>query len=55
MQLSWTGCLTYQGLLLLLSRSDMSDCNPTDCVLPGFSVHHQLLELTSVWVYFHLF
>ena len=26
-------------------------CNPTDCSMPGFPVHHQLLELTQTHVH----
>ena len=26
-------------------------CNPMDCSMPGFSVHHQLLELTQTHVH----
>ena len=26
-------------------------CNPVDCCMPGFSVHHQLLELAQTPVY----
>ena len=25
-------------------------CDPTDCSMPGFSVHHQLLELAQIYV-----
>ena len=30
-----------------VARSCQTLCNPMDCSMPGFSVHHQLLELTQ--------
>ena len=38
-------------LLLLFSHSVVSDCNPMDCSMPGFPVHHQLLELAQTHVH----
>ena len=29
------------------SCSVISDCHPMDCIMPGFPVHHQLLELVQ--------
>ena len=42
----------WQTSLLLFSRSVMSDSlQPMDCSMPGFSVHHQLLELAQTHVH----
>ena len=29
----------------------LTHCNPMDCSMPGFPVHHQLLELTQTYVH----
>ena len=34
-----------------LTQSCPTPCNPMDCNMPGFSVHHQLLELTQTHVH----
>ena len=34
-----------------VSQSCLTLCDPTDCSLPGFPVHHQLLELTQTRVH----
>ena len=34
----------------VLSLSHVRLCNPTDCSMPGFPVHHQLLELAETHV-----
>ena len=33
------------------SHSVVSDCDPMDCSMPGFSVHHRLLELVQTHVH----
>ena len=33
-----------------VAQSCLTLCNPTDCSMPGFPVHHQLLELTQTHV-----
>ena len=30
-----------------VTQSCLSDCNPMDCSMPGFPVHHQLPELAQ--------
>ena len=35
----------------LVTQSCLTFCNPMDCSIPGFPVHHQLLELTQTHVY----
>ena len=34
-----------------VTQSCPSLCNPMDCSMPGFPIHHQLLELTQTHVY----
>ena len=34
-----------------VAQSCLTLCNPMDCSMPGFSVHHQLLELIQTHVY----
>ena len=34
-----------------VSQSCPTLCNPVDCSMPGFPVHHQLLELTQTHVH----
>ena len=34
-----------------VAQSCLTVCDPTDCSTPGFSVHHQLLELAQTHVY----
>ena len=34
-----------------ISKSCPTVCNPTDCSMPGFPVHHQLPELAQTHVY----
>ena len=33
------------------SRSVVSDCDPMDCSMPGFPVHHQLPELAQTHIH----
>ena len=35
----------------LITQSCSILCNPKDCSMPGFPVHHQLLELTQTHVH----
>ena len=34
-----------------VAQSCLTLCDPTDCTIPGFLVHHQLLELTQTHVH----
>ena len=34
-----------------VSHSSLTLCNPMDCSMPGFSVHHHLLELAQIHVH----
>ena len=34
-----------------VAQSCLTFCNPMDCSMPGFPVHHQLLEFTQTHVY----
>ena len=44
--------LYNRNALLLLSHSVyLTPCDPMDCSMPGFPVHHQLLELTQTHVH----
>ena len=51
---SWhVNALANPGVLQTLfssvqSLSRVRLCNPKDCSVPGFPVHHQLLELTQI-------
>ena len=33
------------------SQSCLTPCDPLDCSMPGFPVHHQLLELAQIHVH----
>ena len=33
-----------------VAQSYLTLCNPMDCSMPGFPVHHQILELTQTHV-----
>ena len=48
-------CFTNVNLSSVLSSSVaqlcLTLCDPMDCSMPGFSVHHQLLELTQTHVH----
>ena len=35
----------------LVTQSSPTLCNPVDCFIPGFPVHHQLLELVQTHVH----
>ena len=41
----------FEHLLLLFSRSVVSDCDPMDCSTPGFPVLHHLSELAQTHVH----
>ena len=42
----------FLGLLFsLVSQSYPTLCSPMDCSMPGFPVHHQLLELAQTHVH----
>ena len=50
----WTYSLFYHHYLILFSsvtQSCSTLCNPMDCSMPGFSVHHQLLDFTQTHVH----
>ena len=34
-----------------ITKSCLTLCDPMDCSMPGFPVHHQLLELTQTHVH----
>ena len=34
-----------------VAQSGLTPCNPTDCSMPGFLVHHQLLEFAQTHVH----
>ena len=38
-------------LVSLVTQSGLTFCDPMDCSMPGFPVHHQLLELTQIHVH----
>ena len=40
-------CYTYSLQFSSVTQSCLSLCNPMDCRMPGFPVHHQLPELTQ--------
>ena len=35
----WTPCVNRRGVCVLVTQSCLTLCNPTDCSLPGSSVH----------------
>ena len=37
----------YHLTLVRITLVQLTLCNPTDCSIPGFPVHHQLLELVQ--------
>ena len=37
-----------------VAQSCLSFCDPMDCSMPGFPVHHQLLELAQTHIHNHL-
>ena len=39
------------GLVSLVTQSCLTLCNPMDSSMPGFPVHHQLLELVQTYVH----
>ena len=45
----------YQVVFLVqfssVAQSCMTLCDPTDCSMPGFPVHHQLLEITQTHIH----
>ena len=49
-------CLSHQGSPLYehfccsVAQSHLTLCNPIDCSMPGFPVHHQLLDLAQTHV-----
>ena len=50
----WHLCFSLRILLSVpfssVTQSSPTVCNPTDCSTPGFTVHHQLLELAQTHV-----
>ena len=42
---------THQGFSCSVAQSCLALCDPVDCSMPGFTVHHQLLELTQTHVH----
>ena len=41
----WTICFQTFSLVSSVAQSYPTLCDPTDCSMPGFLVHHQLLSL----------
>ena len=46
-----TLCLTSQHSVQFIAQSYPTLCDPMDCSMPGFPVHHQLLELAQTHVH----
>ena len=46
------GCKSFWGsnILSSVTQSCLTICDPIDCSIPGFSAHHQLLELAQTHV-----
>ena len=48
----FTTCITWETHILLFSSVQLHNrvqlCNPRDCSMPDFPVHHQLLELAQL-------
>ena len=46
------GCKSFWGsnILSSVTQSCLNICDPMDCSIPGFSAHHQLLELAQTHV-----
>ena len=43
--------INYMFSVQFSHPSCLTVCNPTDCSMPGFPVHHQLLELAQTHVH----
>ena len=41
----------FSFLLSSVAQSCLTLCNPMDCSMPGFAVHHQLMELAQTHVH----
>ena len=51
-ELNWTWALsTVLCVVCLAAQSCPTFCDPMDCSMPGFPVHHQLLELAQTHVH----
>ena len=51
-ELNWTWALsTVLSVVCLAAQSCPTFCDPMDCSMPGFPVHHQLLELAQTHVH----
>ena len=50
---NWMSCMILDFLLYCCSVAKLclTLCNPMDCSMPGFPVHHQLLELPQTHVH----
>ena len=51
---SWTRLSTHRHILFefsSVSQACPTLCDPMDCSMPGFPVHHQLLEVTQTHVH----
>ena len=46
-----SGCDGIPVQFSSIAQSCLTLCDPTDCSLPGFPVHHQLLELAQTYVH----
>ena len=44
-------CLSHQDQFSSVTQSCLTLCNPMDCSIPGFPVHHQLPELVQTHVH----
>ena len=49
--LSWTSLVVWRKVKMRVAQSCLTLCNPTDCNMPGFPVHHQLPELAQTHVH----
>ena len=48
---SYVSCIGTQVLCHLVSQSCLTPCDPMDCSMPGFPVHHHLPELAQTYVH----
>ena len=46
-----SGCDGIPAQFSSITQSCLTLCDPMDCSLPGFPVHHQLLELAQTYVH----
>ena len=44
-------CTMYLSSVSSVAQSCLTLCNPMDCSMPGFPVHHQLPELAQTHIH----